>query len=130
VAYPSDERDYSRVLLKKGDYFEIEIAFFRVHPQSVFGFPLGYPGYEEPDTNPVAEGITIHLEARFGFPDIEDKNIDLHQAFADGWISYLKNNWDWERFVDRTPDRAIYDIQRRLDEIEESLTGSSHDENS
>jgi len=128
VGYPTGEREYSRILLKKADYFEIEIGFSRPRHRTVIGLPIRYPGYVEPGSNPVSEGLTISLEAEFGFPDIEDRDIDLHQKFADGWISYLQDHWDWNQFVDRTPDRAVYRIQQQLDDIEDLLSDSNQKE--
>jgi hypothetical protein len=128
VGYPSSERRYSRILFEKKDYFEIEIGFFRPDHMTTMGLPIGYPGYVESESSPMSEGLTIFFEATFGFPDIEDKDIDLHQTFADGWVSYLKENWDWKRFIDKNPDRAVYKIQQRLDEIEELLTDPNQNE--
>lgn len=55
IGYPTSEREYSRLLLKKTECFEIEVGFYRPHDKTVMGLPLAYPGYVERGTNPISE---------------------------------------------------------------------------
>lgn len=105
----------SIILIEKPDIFEFEIKFI------VSGYgpgpPSGHPvNIRNPSQIESAE-ILIYFDAEFGFPDKQDPDYEKHRQYAESIIQMLREEWDAEHFYDQLPDRKLYEIDSKLDQI-------------
>ena len=87
------------------------------------GTPGRYPGYLAPDLN--SDNIlsfqgSIVVTGDFAFPDSEDPQITNHVMFKDALIEFSEL-YDWDTFLDECANKAIYDIQRSVEELQREL---------
>lgn len=105
----------STIHIEKPEIFEFEVKF-RVsnhgpHP------PTGHPvNLQEPSQVESAD-IMIHFNAEFGFPDNRDLAYEKHRQYAKSIVQMLREEWDAEYFFKQLPDRKLYEIDSKVDQI-------------
>lgn len=122
IEYSDKEEKPPRLAFRCDEQLTLEIAlYFGNHP-TIMGAPLAYPGTIPEDASPFTRRYTSVVEADFGFPDVEDPQIRIHQAFAEGITQFVKNRWDMDEFQNDQPNRELFRIGEKVDEIQEQLS--------
>jgi len=125
ISCGTDDEDNKRsyLSLEKQDHFDIR--FYCQYPMNALrqGTPGRYPGYLAPDLN--SDNIlsfqgSIVVTGDFAFPDSEDPQITNHVMFKDALIEFSEL-YDWDTFLDECANKAIYDIQRSVEELQREL---------
>lgn len=122
VRFPASDDEPATLMFERDPYFSISIEMY---PQGRFGHimgtPLSYPTIAPSDSSPESIGVPYLLNIDFGFPDIEDPDIQLHEAFAAGIESFLEERWDWSNFVEDLSRREVFEILEHVKSIEEKI---------
>lgn len=122
TSHPSSANEPSKLVFERDNRLSIELELqFNENP-TIVGPPLSYPGSVPNDVAPFTRRYDLRIDADFGFPDVEDPEIRLHQAFAQGVRSFVQHRWDMERFRNEHPDHELYRIGEKVNSIEEQLS--------
>lgn len=110
----------STITIEKSDVFKFEINFqassYGPHP------PSGHPVNLQNPRQVESADILIHFDAKFGFPDKQDPDYDKHQQYAESIVEMLREEWDAEYFYEQLPDRKLYEIESKINEIRGRLS--------
>lgn len=105
----------STIVIEKADVFEFEIKFvvsgYSIGPPS--GHPVNLPNQSQVES---AE-ILIYFDAKFGFPDKQDPDYEMHRQYAESIVQMLREEWDAEHFYDQLPDRILYEMDSKIDQL-------------
>lgn len=123
----------SQLVFKKRKYYQIRIGFPRVNHGLVPGFPEDYPQYfdqkfrEKIEKETVSKNLPVRFSKRYGFPDVEDAQIDIHRSFGDQLQTLIRDGWSWNQFLELVPDQEIYKIQENLHQVKSKLDDLAED---
>lgn len=110
----------SKIIIEKPDVFEFEIEFqvsnYGPHP------PTGHPVNLQNPRQVESADILIHFDAEFDFPDNRDSEYEKHRQYAESIVEMLREGWDAEHFYEQLPDRKLYEIESKLDEVRGRLS--------
>ncbi|WP_158598783.1 helix-turn-helix domain-containing protein [Haloarcula sp. Atlit-120R] len=110
----------STILIEKPEVFEFEIKFivsnYGPHP------PTGHPVNLQNPSQVESADIRIQFDAVFGFPDKRDPDYEKHRQYAESIVQMLREEWDAEHFFEQLPDRKLYEIESKVDEIRARLS--------
>lgn len=120
--FPESSDAPATLMFQHGRQLTVEIGIFSNNNPSVIGPPLGYPGSIPDDAAPHTRRYVIGVAAEFGFPDREDPNIRLHEAFAEGIRDFVGVRWDMESYREQQPHHELFRIGETVDSIEEQLS--------
>lgn len=108
----------SGLLLEKGDIFTCSIGLGGIMVERIQGLQEKHPLSDLiDDENITSVTLTIDIEGKFGYPDIEDPHIQDHQIYVESLHEMMDRLWDWDRCLNDAPSMG-YRLEHKLEEID------------
>lgn len=120
--FPESSDDPATLTFRQGGQLMVEVALYFNDNRTVMGPPLGFPGSIPDDAAPHTRRYDIGVSAEFGFPNIEDPQIRIHETFAVGILDFVRTRWDFMRYRDNQPHHELFRIAEKVDSIDNQLS--------
>ncbi|WP_254824090.1 AlbA family DNA-binding domain-containing protein [Haloglomus halophilum] len=73
----------------------------------------------------ISHQVDIKIEAEFMYPSQSYDNYVVAQEYAEHLYQKLSRGYNWEEFIENIPNRKFYDIEEKLEDIEDKIDNIS-----